>query len=206
MKNKTLLIIGNGEQGRIIEEIVITNSLYTNVKFIDQIKKKNVLGSPDDLPKIYKLLNSKCDVFIAIGNNKERKKLYQKIYRNKIPFTTIIHPTAYVAKNVVIKKNVFIGTKCVINSSTILERGVYINTGCIIEHDNHIGEFSHLAPGVITGGGTRIGNRVFAGLGSIMRDHIHIGDDNIIGAGSVVTKSFSKKGSQIVGVPARINK
>ena len=49
----------------------------------------------------------------------------------------------------------------------------------------------------------RIGSNVDVGFGAIIIGNIEIADNCVIGAGAVVTKSFTKPGSVIVGVPAR---
>ena len=41
------------------------------------------------------------------------------------------------------------------------------------------------------------------GYGAIIIGDVEIADNCVIGAGAVVTKSFTKKGSVIAGVPAR---
>lgn len=49
----------------------------------------------------------------------------------------------------------------------------------------------------------KIGSNVDVGYGAIIIGDIEIADNCVIGAGAVVTKSFTKKGSVIAGVPAR---
>ena len=49
----------------------------------------------------------------------------------------------------------------------------------------------------------KIGNNVDVGFGAMIIGNVEIADDSVIGAGAVVTKSFTKPGSILVGVPAR---
>lgn len=49
----------------------------------------------------------------------------------------------------------------------------------------------------------KLGNNVDVGFGAMIIGNVEIANDCVIGAGAVVTKSFSKPGSVLVGVPAR---
>ena len=49
----------------------------------------------------------------------------------------------------------------------------------------------------------KLGNNVDVGFGAMIIGNVEIANDCVIGAGAVVTKSFSKPGSVLAGVPAR---
>lgn len=74
-----------------------------------------------------------------------------------------------------------------------------VGEGCIFHGNNVIGNKR-------TGAATEIptlGNHVDVGFGAMIIGKVEIADNCVIGAGAVVTKSFTKPGSIIVGVPAR---
>ncbi len=204
MKNKMLLIVGGGEQGKLIHGVAVELKLFSSIKFIDDDKSEDVIGTLSELPKLYEKDKKKCVVFIAIGDNKVREKIFNTVTGWHIPVISLIHPSCYIARGVVIEENVYIGPKAIVNANTLLRRGVIINSGVIVEHDNYIGEFSHLAPGVITGGGVKVGKKSFVGLGAIINDHIELKDSITVGSGAVVNKSFSKSNIILMGIPARI--
>ena len=49
----------------------------------------------------------------------------------------------------------------------------------------------------------KLGNNVDVGFGAIIIGNVEIADNCVIGAGAVVTKSFTKPGGILVGVPAK---
>jgi len=49
----------------------------------------------------------------------------------------------------------------------------------------------------------KLGNNVDVGFGAMIIGNVEIADNCVIGAGAVVTKSFTKPGSILTGVPAR---
>lgn len=74
-----------------------------------------------------------------------------------------------------------------------------IGEGCIFHGNNVVGNKRTGASAEIP----RLGNRVDVGYGAIIIGDIEIADNCIIGAGAVVTKSFTKPGTVIAGVPAK---
>lgn len=203
MKKINLIIIGMGDQGKIIKHLVtFFKDFYNFLGFVDDNNPTKCLGEVNELSLLKKKLGN-FKIFIAIAKNSVREKIFKKIKKSGFEFASFIHPTALVEKRVKLGKNVFLGAKAVININTVIEDGVFINTGCIIEHDCTIKSFSHLAPGVIMGGGVKIGKRVFIGLGSKLSDHLEIGKDTFIAMGSVVNKSIKKSGKIYGGIPAK---
>lgn len=74
-----------------------------------------------------------------------------------------------------------------------------IGENCIFHGNNAVGQNK-------TGEHTklpRIGNCVDVGYGAMIFGDVDIADNCVIGAGAVVTKSFTQKGSILVGVPAK---
>lgn len=201
MKRKNLIIIGMGEQGNIVEQIVKNNQLFRFIGYIDDNRYIECLGNVDSLIK-FKNSEPNLRVFIAIGRNRVREKIFLKVQEMDIEFANIIHPTATIENTTTLGKNVFIGPKAIINNNSILGNGVYVNSGCIVEHDNIIGNFAQLAPGVITGGGVLIGAKSFLGIGVRVNDHLSIGDEALIASGSIVAKSVGINCS-VGGIPAK---
>ena len=94
------------------------------------------------------------------------------------------------------------------------ERDKYITTFCRISNQKNlpllVEAFSHVHNNVVgnkrTGASNEIpklGNNVNVGFGAMIIGNVEIADNCVIGAGAVVTKSFTKPGGILVGVPAR---
>lgn len=74
-----------------------------------------------------------------------------------------------------------------------------VGEGCVFHGNNVVGNKRTGASDEIP----KIGNRVDVGYGAIIIGNVEIADDCVIGAGAVVTKSCTKPGTTLVGVPAK---
>lgn len=144
------------------------------------------------------------DFFIAIGNNKIRKNVYNNLaIRNLLPVNAI-HPSAIIDDSVAIAPHgVMIAPNVSINALAKIGIGAICNTYSVIEHECIIGDFAHIGPGAVLCGNVTIGENSFIGAKSVIRENITIGKNVIIGAGSVVVKDIPDN-VKAVGNPARI--
>ena len=204
-------IIGTGGHARPLIEVLDENfrnfikELYDvnfrKKKTKEKILGNNVVGSLNDFVK-YK----NKEVYLAIGDNSLRKKVFIFLKKKKINFPNLISQDAmvseYFKKGVgnFINKKAFIGTEVSIGNNNI------INTGSVLEHQIKIGSHSHVGPKAILGGHVKIGNNVLIGLGAKIINNIKICNNCTIGVGAVVTKNITIPGNY-AGVPAKkINK
>ncbi len=160
------------------------------------------LGKESD-PQVSSTLSTN-PFFIAIGNNKIRRKIYEGL---TLPI--FISPINAVHKNAVIcvsakiySKNIMIGAGVVINALAVINDGVICNTGCIIEHECIVESFAHIGPGAILCGNVTVGENSFIGAGSVVRQGIKIGRNVTVGAGSVVVKDIADN-MTVMGCPAK---
>ena len=72
------------------------------------------------------MINKKSKVFLAIGDNSIRSKFYNK-YKLHYNFINLIHPSSYVAKNIILGKANFIAPKVIINSLSKIGSNCIIN-------------------------------------------------------------------------------
>lgn len=146
------------------------------------------------------------DFFIAIGNNKIRKAVYNNLaIRNLLPVNAI-HATAVIDDSVNIAPHgVMIAPNVSINALARIGIGAICNTYAVIEHECIIGDFAHVGPGAVLCGNVSIGENSFIGAKSVIRENISIGKNVIVGAGSVVVKDIPDN-VKVVGNPARILK
>jgi sugar O-acyltransferase (sialic acid O-acetyltransferase NeuD family) len=147
---------------------------------------------------------AKANFFIAIGDNKTRRKVYENLSSknlfpiNAIHSSAIVCSTAYIAEN-----GVMISAGVIVNPLAKIGTGAICNTGCIIEHECVIGDFVHVAPGAVLCGNVTIGENTFVGAGSVIKQGVVIGKNVTIGAGSVVVKNIEDN-SVVYGNPAQI--
>ena len=146
------------------------------------------------------------DFFIAIGNNKIRKAVYNNLAIRNLLLVNAIHATAVIDDSVNIAPHgVMIAPNVSINALARIGIGAICNTYAVIEHECIIGDFAHVGPGAVLCGNVSIGENSFIGAKSVIRENISIGKNVIVGAGSVVVKDIPDN-VKVVGNPARILK
>lgn len=176
----------------------VVDQEYVSEKLIQGLP---ILGSIEWLLK-----NPEVAVVIAIGSSSVRKNVADQL-KNKTnnPFATLIHPGAWVGRQVNVAEGSIICAGALITTDVSIGRHVHVNIGCTIGHDALLHDFVTLNPSVCLSGHVEIGSGVEMGTGSIVIPHLVIGEWSIIGAGTVVTKVIPSKVTA-VGVPARVVK
>jgi sugar O-acyltransferase (sialic acid O-acetyltransferase NeuD family) len=141
--------------------------------------------------------------FIAVGDNKLRKKIYAGMQQNNLPSANAIHPSAVIdASATIAEQGVMIAANATINPLASIATGAICNTGCIIEHECVVGEFAHIGPGAVLCGNVKIGAGSFVGANAVIRQGITIGNNAMIGAGAVVVKDVPDNVT-VMGIPAK---
>ena len=152
-----------------------------------------VLGPDDALsqydPNQYVLLNG---IGILTGCTK-RKDLHKKMLLAGWQFSTILHPNAWVAPDVILMHGVQVMAGAVIQPGTIVGEGTIINTRASIDHDCKIGAFSHIAPGAVLCGSITMEDDVFIGAGAIVLPNLQLSAGAVAAAGSTITTNISQK-------------
>jgi len=201
MINKKIVIIGYSGHSYGCVEVAIKQG-FSIVGYHDVLEKVNnpynlnYLGPEDNID-----LNNK--VFIAIGDNIIRKKIYEKLRSNNISLnTTLIHSNTIISKSSLIEKQTFISAGVILNPQVKIGVGCIINTGSIVEHDCSIGKFSHIAPGAVLAGNVSIGSGCMIGANAVIKQGVKVGNNVIIGAGAVVLKDINSN-TIFVGNPAK---
>lgn len=193
VQTKSIYIYGSGGHGKVVGEIARLNG-YENIIFLDD--KKGL--------KFNKNL-AKFDVIIAVGDNKIRAKLQEKVLNLGFNVVSLIHPKAVISKSAVINQGVVVMAGAIINPDAIIEDGVIINSAAVIEHECVIRKFAHISPNSALAGGVTVGEFCHLGLGSSVIQNIKIGKNSVVGAGAVVINNIPSN-SVAVGVPAKVIK
>ncbi len=210
MSKQKVIIVGSSGHSKVIIDIFEKEKKYQIVGLLDDFRKigeetlgYKVIGKVKDLPDLLSK-NPNCKIFIAIGDNWNRKKVIDKIVDSipNIDFVTAIHPSAQIGKNVQIGNGTAIMAGAIINSETIIGNFVILNTKSSIDHDCQMLNFSSLAPNATTGSNVLIGEFSAISIGAIIKERISIGTHSIIGAGALLLKNC---GDNLImyGVPAK---
>jgi sugar O-acyltransferase (sialic acid O-acetyltransferase NeuD family) len=197
MANK-IYIIGCGGHARSVADVILGNNPGAQLVFIDENAAENetISGFP-----VIKSLEREADcLFVAIGDNQQRRKLAE----GKKLISVISHK-ADVSPTAIIEEGCFIGNGAHIGPFAHIGKGTIVNTNSVIEHEVETGSFCHFAPNTTVCGRTIVGSNVFLGAGATVIDKRRICPDVVIGAGATVVKDIEKNGIY-AGVPAVLKK
>ena len=203
-----VMLIGAGGHAQVVADILrAMQSAGENVE---------VIGYLDDNPALqghrlqgYKVLGSLVAlshfthdaVIVAIGDNRIRASLQERLSAQGERFFTAIHPQSIIANDVSIGEGTMVCAGVVVNVGTQIGKGVILNTGCTVDHHNRIGNFVHIAPGVNLAGNITVGEEAMVGVGAVAVPGINIGARAVVGAGAVVIRNVPENMTAI-GVPA----
>ena len=196
MPKKVSYVYGNGGHAR-----AIASFLNDPVYFL-------VEGEPQNEREIKQTefennhLSYSGEIFIGIGDNKARKKIFDRIAKLGREIGTIIAPTAYVSADAEIGPGCVICAGAVVANGSKLGKNVIVNTLSSIDHDCKVGDHAQISVGVSIAGSVTIGKNVFIGLKSGVAPNITIGDNSVVRAGSVVLRSVADN-TTVSGIPAR---
>jgi sugar O-acyltransferase (sialic acid O-acetyltransferase NeuD family) len=184
-------------------------------EYSDQYKIAGFLD--DDLTKIgteqfgYKVFGDVSNaldlqdaaVVLGIAFPRVKRTIAERLTaNNELVFPTLIHPQAWVSRDVTLGQGSIIYPGTTINYGSTVGDFVVINMNCALGHHTSIGGYSSLAPGVNTGGHTTVGEGVELGIGASTLQDVRIGVDSIVGGQSMVTKNVQAN-TTVIGVPAK---
>ena len=203
------VIVGCGGHGRVVLDILVGAGQYEVVGFVDsnagahgrRIDGLQVLGHPDDLPRIRTERGIECAI-VAIGDNGVRRAFADRLEDLGLELINAIHPSANLARNVTMGSNIVVAAGALVCAHCQIGGSVILNTGCIIDHESLIGTATHVCPGARLAGRVTVESGAFIGIGATIIQNVRIGCEAVVGAGAVVISDVAQM-STVVGVPAR---
>jgi len=181
-----MYIFGASGHGKAVIELAEIHSQVDGL-VDDNPVHKQLLGYPliDSLDTV----DSSAQLFIAIGDNRIRRKIFDRLGEVR-QYATLIHPSAIISKRCSIGSGTVIMEGAIVKVAATVGEQVIVNTSASIDHDCHVGDFVHLAPGVRLCGGASIGEGTLVGAGAIITPYVKVGSWCKICAGSVVDKDI----------------
>ena len=148
------------------------------------------------------MLLPKTIAIIAIGNNKIRKNIAERIHAD---FGIVRHPSNVCASSVKINIGTALMANSTINADSYIGKHAIINTNASVDHDCQVNDFVHISPQVGLAGNVTVGEGTHIGIGASVIQGITIGKWATIGAGAVIINDVPDY-AVVVGNPGRIIK
>lgn len=207
--SRPVIVLGSGGHAKVVIDALLKNGVkILAAADIDPARQGgSILGvsiisedriAADHQPNSITLVNG----IGSTGSPKARRAVFYRFRKQGYIFSTVIHPSAVIAKEVEI------GEGCQIMAGVVVQTGVrigvdsIINTRSSVDHDCRIGDHVHIAPGVTLSGAVVIGDGAHLGSGATVIQGMTIGNDCIVAAGAVVIADVAS-GAVVRGVPAK---
>ncbi|WP_407542130.1 acetyltransferase (plasmid) [Deinococcus radiomollis] len=197
-----LHILGAGGHAKVI--VALAQALGHQVTALYDDRASHlpaVLGYPvsatiADLPDVPQTV-----AVIGIGSNSARRSLATRFVQ--VRWQVLIHPTAWVAPDVMVGPGSIIMAGAVVQPGTRIGSHVIINTLASVDHDCVLEDYVHVAPGCHLAGNVHLKEGVFAGIGAVVIPGLQVGAWSVVGAGAAVTHTLPPRVTAI-GVPAAV--
>ena len=207
MGKKNVVVFGGGPHSKVVLDLMLHSKEFDVVGVVDNIDEAPfgvpVLGKDDDMDAVKAM--GVQNAFVAIGNNRIREMVSEKVITAGLELVTVIAEDAIVSEYSDIGKGVLINHGVIVNAGVSIGKGTILNTGCTVDHDCVIGQYCHIAPGTHISGSTSVGDNSFLGTGTSVIDRIVIGKNVMVGAGAAVVRDLPDN-CTATGVPARIKR
>ncbi len=205
-----IVIVGAGAHGAVVADILQrareAGAAAAPIGFVDDTPSglgTSVLGL-DVLGPIASLGQHGHDaVIVAVGDNRARRALTERLLAAGERLATAVHPYACVAPSATLGAGTMVCAGAVIAPRAAIGRGVIVNTKASVDHDTIVGDFAHVSAGATVGGRVRLGEEALIAIGASVTSGMTVGARTVIGAGAVVVDPIP---DDVVafGVPARV--
>lgn len=196
-----LLIVGTGMQAEETVYYLQTLGGHTVDAFLldaEYLKEPTFQGRPvlgfDEARRRYPPPSHALFVAIGMTAMDARRRWFHAARAAGYTLPNYVHPSASVARNVVLGANTIVKDLAVVSPFVTLGDDLILCPQVNISHHARLGSHGFYAPGAIVSGAAVIGDGCFIGAGAIVRDRVHVGEGCIIGAGAVVMEDCAPHG------------
>jgi sugar O-acyltransferase (sialic acid O-acetyltransferase NeuD family) len=144
-----------------------------------------------------------ADIYIGIGDNADRRRIFDRYRSLGVRVATCVAPNAFVARGAVLGEGALLCPGAVVNARAVIGDNAIVNTLSSVDHDCVLGNHSQVTAGVTFGGWVRVGENCFFGIKSAVVPRVTIGDNVVVMAGALVTQSVPDR-VMVGGSPARV--
>lgn len=180
----TAYIFGNGGHAKVVASLL--EDTHSSFEFVTVNGDRNTISEE----KFFAKPPKNASIYIGIGDNAIRTKLYLRLLDLGLQPATCIGKNTFIASSAQVDSGAVICPGSVIMAHSHVGINTIVNTLSSVDHDCLLGAHSQLTANVTLGGETKIGKNCFLGIKSATIPQISIGDNSIVMAGSLVTKSL----------------
>ena len=156
-----LIIIGAGQYGQNVRDIVASNGGYDKISFADD----NSSLSTYNISQAINTLEG--DFFVAIGDSLIREQLLKSLSNKRKNIITIVHKSAFVANSASISEGSILEPNVVVLANTRIGKGTFVCSGSIVNHNAIIGDFCHIDVGAIVSARSKLPNNTKIASGEV---------------------------------------
>jgi sugar O-acyltransferase (sialic acid O-acetyltransferase NeuD family) len=204
-----LIIVGGGSFGRElfswVSDLIQNGAEYSLVGFLDN-NLESLEGYNYPIPILGTIENytpQADDLFIlGISDPRDKEKIVDNLEAKGAKFISLIHPTAIVAKNVLVGKGSILCPRVVVSCDATIGNFVSINIAATIGHDAKVADYCTINCHSDIMGFSVLKKGAFLGSHAAILPSSEIGEYAKVGAGSVVLRKVQPNVS-VMGVPAR---
>lgn len=206
INREKIFVFGASGHAKVVIDVIEKQGHYDIAFLVDddltlkdtEVYGYHVIGGKQEL-----LLENIQKGIVAIGSNKARHSVSEWLIDNGFGLVSIIHPSAQLARGVIVGSGTVIMAGVVINSDSTIGCNVIINTRASIDHDCSIANGVHIAPGTVLCGTVSVAEGSFICAGATLIPNLNIGKNVTVGAGSTVIRHVPDN-LTVVGSPAKI--
>jgi acetyltransferase EpsM len=195
-----IYLYGAGGHAKVIAEIIEDSGECLAGFFDDDISKKLWNYTRYPFPGPFDSVTD--ELIVAIGNNKTRKMVVEKMSLN---YRTAIHRSSIISHHASIEEGTVVMGGALINADTSVGKHCIINSNASVDHDCVLKDYVHISPNATLCGGIIVETGSLIGTGSVIIPGKRIGKNVVIGAGSIVISDVPDN-TTVVGNPAKIIK
>jgi sugar O-acyltransferase (sialic acid O-acetyltransferase NeuD family) len=205
---RRVLMAGTSRNPRYMADFIHETPGYEVVGLLEPQDETKVGSTLDGWP-VYSLDDVPLEPeehWVAVGVGRAiLVEVTRRLEAGGFPLLTFVHPSAVVAKTVVLGEGTCVCPGAIVVGFSKLGRYTRIGPGAVIGHHVEIGDHVIVELAAAVAGAVTIGARSYVGMGAQLLDHVTVGSGSVVGAGAVVTRDVPD-GVQVVGVPARVTK
>ena len=120
-------------------------------------------------------------VLVAIGDNRRRLSLAERLIGDGFALPSFVATTATVAHDAQLDAGTIVLEHAHVGPGARLGTATVVNTGAVVEHEVRLGAGCHVAPHATLSGGVQVGSGVLVGAGATVLPGVSVGEWSVVG-------------------------